>query len=108
MHKQLRLWSAISDSSHALKVGLLYLLSNCLRNTLVAVPQGIDSDSGRKVQVFAILNIVEVASFALFEHGGWAHIGRDHVRELLVDETGCLGCRWRVRRGQRRFYLLID
>ena len=93
MHKQLRLWSSISDSSHALKVGLLYLLSNCLRNTLVAVSQGIDSDSGRKIQVFSVLNIVEIASFTLFEHRGRAHVGRDHVRELLVDETGCLGRR---------------
>jgi hypothetical protein len=82
------------------------LLSNDSGHALVAMSQGIDSDSSRKVQVPSVLNVPHVASLSLLEHWRWADIGRDHIRELLIDKTGSFGGRGRIRRGQRGFMLL--
>lgn len=76
-----------------------YLFSNHLRHAGVAMPQCIDGNSSRKVQVFPVLNIPHIAALALLKHWWWADIGRDHVWELLVDKTsrlrrgGWIGCR---------------
>jgi len=60
------------------------------------MPQCIDRDTGRKIKILPVLDIPHVAPLALLEHGWWADIGRDHVRELLVDEAGGLGAGGRV------------
>ena len=67
------------------------LLSNDCRHALIAVSQSIDSNSCCKVQVFPVLNVPHVASLPFLEHRWWADIGRDHVRELLIDKAGGFG-----------------
>lgn len=59
--------------------------------------QRIDGNTGGKVEVFAVLNIVKIASLTLVEHGERPDVSGDHVRHLVIDETcGLRVCR-RVR-----------
>ena len=67
-------WNAIS-----------YLFPNDLRYTSIAVPQSINGDTRSKIKIFPVLNVPHVATLALLKHRWRSHIGRDHVRELLVN-----------------------
>jgi hypothetical protein len=66
-----------------------YLLGHYLSNFWIAVPQCIDCDSRREVQVFPVLDVPEVDSFAFYEHWWGAGVGFDHVWSLLVDQSRC-------------------
>ena len=65
----------------------------------------IDGDAGGEIKIFAVLDIPHVTTLPLLKHRRWSHIGRDHVWELLVHESGSLRAwRW-VGCRQRRFTL---
>ena len=65
--------------------GKTHLLSNNPAKLLIAMAQRIDSNTRRKVQVLAVLQIPEVRALALDEDRRRARVGRHHVRDMLAD-----------------------
>jgi hypothetical protein len=65
-----------------------YLLSDYFADLWITMSQGIDSNSSCEVQVFPVLNIPEIAPFALDEHGRWSNVCFHHEWSLFVDKGG--------------------
>lgn len=55
--------------------------------------QCIDRNPSCKIQVFPILNVPKIASFAFHKHWRRSSVGLDHISRLFVDE-GCGGRVW--------------
>lgn len=64
-----------------------YLLGHDAGNLWIAVSQRIDCYSGCEVEVFPVLDVPEIYSFAFDEHWGGADVGFDHVRGVFVDKS---------------------
>jgi hypothetical protein len=54
------------------------------------MPQRVDSNASGEVKVLSVFHVPHVTTLPLLEHGRRAHIGGDHVRELLIHEPSSL------------------
>ena len=64
---------------------LMYLLRNDSAHLLVAVPQCIDCNSRRKIEVSPILNVPQPTAVPFNEHWRWTGVCRDHEGGLVVN-----------------------
>ena len=77
--------------SHQEGVECTHLLGDQVSELGVGMAQSIDSDSGRKVQIFPVLKIPYIRAFSLYKDGGWSGVCRNHERGMLIDKCGARG-----------------
>lgn len=64
----------------------VYLLSDYLADLRIAVPQGIDRDPCREVEVSPEVHVPEIATLAPHEDGWGSDVCFHHIRIVVADQ----------------------